>query len=70
MEFENSKKLEQVEFKGAGEILHADYLYAQTTKINISECIKFANICSGEIIQNYGAKFNNLNDYQKLFKLL
>ena len=48
----------------------AAYLYAKTIKRNISECIKFANICSGEIIQNYGAKFNNLNDYQKLFKLL
>ena len=68
--FEKCKKVEPVDLTGAGDMFLAAYLYAKTIKRNISECIKFANICSGEIIQNYGAKFNNLNDYQKLFKLL
>ena len=62
---------------------HSCLLFQKLNKMNLKKmtpiviydnacqlCIKFANICSGEIIQNYGAKFNELSDYQKLFKLL
>ena len=30
--------------------------------------MKFANYCASKIIQIYGAKFNNSNDYQELRK--
>ena len=62
--FEKCKKVQPVDLTGAGDMFLAAYLYAKTLEKNIPECIKFANICSGEIIQNYGAKFNELSDYQ------
>jgi len=37
--------------------------YADT---NILESMKFANYCASKIIQIYGAKFNNSNDYREL----
>ena len=59
------KGLEEGLIETEEKVGHTDQ-YKKTIKRNISECIKFANICSGEIIQNYGAKFDNLNDYQSI----
>ena len=45
----------------------AAYLLSKAKNKSISESIKFANKCSGKIIQNYGAKFDSESEYKVLY---
>ena len=45
----------------------AAYLSSKAKNKSITECIKFANKCSGKIIQNYGAKFDSESEYNVLY---
>ena len=59
-----------VDLTGAGDMFLAAYLLSKANSKSISESIKFANKCSGKIIQNYGAKFDNENEYKVLYSAL
>ena len=48
----------------------AAYMFAKSNDKDLSDCIKFANLCSGEIIQKYGAKMDDNSQYQKLYQKL
>ena len=56
-----------VDLTGAGDMFLAAYLLSKAKDKDISESIKFANKCSGKIIQIYGAKFDSTNDYKALY---
>ena len=51
----SSNKVMPVDLTGAGDMFLAAYLLSKTKDKTISESIKFANKCSGKIIQKYGA---------------
>ena len=44
----------------------AAYLFAKFNNKTTSECIMFSNLCSGKVIEIYGAKLEGRNDYIKL----
>ena len=56
-----------VDLTGAGDMFLAAYLLSKAKNKSISESIKFANKCSGKIIQKYGAKFDSENEYKELY---
>ena len=56
-----------VDLTGAGDMFLAAYLLSKAKNKSISESIKFANKCSGKIIQKYGAKFDTESEYKKLY---
>ena len=56
-----------VDLTGAGDMFLAAYLLSKAKSKSISESIKFANKCSGKIIQNYGAKFDSESEYKALY---
>ena len=64
---ESCDKVTPVDLTGAGDMFLAAYLLSKAKNKNISESIKFANKCSGKIIQKYGAKFDNESDYKALY---
>ena len=59
-----------VDLTGAGDMFLAAYLLSKAKKKDVSESIKFANRCSGKIIQEYGAKFDSESDYKSLYSEL
>ena len=59
-----------IDLTGAGDMFLAAYLLSKAKDKDISESIKFANKCSGKIIQIYGAKFDSTNDYKALYSEL
>jgi sugar/nucleoside kinase (ribokinase family) len=59
-----------IDLTGAGDMFLAAYLLSKSKDKDISESIKFANKCSGKIIQIYGAKFDSTNDYKALYSEL
>ncbi len=67
---EVSKKINPVDLTGAGDMFLAAYMFAKSNDKNLSDCIKFANLCSGQIIQTYGAKMEDSSQYQKLYQKL
>ena len=60
-------KVTPVDLTGAGDMFLAAYLLSKTKSKSISESLKFANKCSGKIIQKYGAKFDNESEYKALY---
>ena len=60
-------KVIPVDLTGAGDMFLAAYLLSKAKKKSITESIKFANKCSGKIIQNYGAKFDSESEYKALY---
>ena len=60
-------KVISVDLTGAGDMFLAAYLLSKAKSKSISESIKFANKCSGKIIQNYGAKFDSEDEYRVLY---
>ena len=54
-----------VDLTGAGDMFLAAYIFAKMNDKSVVNRIKFANICSGNVIQTYGAKLDN-QDYIKL----
>ena len=56
-----------VDLTGAGDMFLAAYLLSKAKNKSISESIKFANKCSGKIIQKYGAKFDSEREYKELY---
>ena len=61
------EKVIPVDLTGAGDMFLAAYLSSKAKNKNISESIKFANKCSGKIIQEYGAKFDSESEYKELY---
>ena len=47
----------------------AAYIFAKVSDKSVIDRIKFANTCSGNVIQTYGAKLDK-QDYVKLLKKL
>ena len=60
-------KVIPVDLTGAGDMFLAAYLLSKAKNKSISESIKFANKCSGKIIQKYGAKFDSELEYKELY---
>ena len=58
-------QVESKDFTGAGDMFLGAFMH-KYSDTNILESMKFANYCASKIIQIYGAKFNNSNDYQEL----
>ena len=58
-------KVMSKDFTGAGDMFLGAFMHKYTDN-NILESMKFANYCASKIIQIYGAKFNNSNDYKEL----
>jgi len=58
-------QVESKDFTGAGDMFLGAFMHKYTDS-NILESMKFANYCASKIIQIYGAKFNDSNDYQEL----
>lgn len=56
------------DFTGAGDMFLAAFMHSYCNGKSFVDAIKFANYCAGKIIQVYGAKFNNKEDYLKLLK--
>ena len=48
----------------------AAYLLSKNKNKTTSESISFANKCSGRIIQTYGAKFDDISEYEALYSEL
>jgi sugar/nucleoside kinase (ribokinase family) len=59
-----------IDLTGAGDMFLAGYLLSKSNNKTVSESIDFANRCAGKIIQKYGAKFDNKNEYVELKSLL
>ena len=66
-EIPNSVK--PVDLTGAGDMFLAAYIFAKVSDKSVIDRIKFANTCSGNVIQTYGAKLDK-QDYIKLLKKL
>ena len=62
-------KVKPVDLTGAGDMFLAAYVFAKISNKVLTERIKFANTCSGNVIQKYGAKLDN-QDYGKLLERL
>ncbi len=62
-------KVKPVDLTGAGDMFLAAYLFAKVCDRSLADRIKFANKCSGNIIQRYGAKLDD-QDYSKLLEKL
>ena len=62
-------KVEPVDLTGAGDMFLAAYVFAKISNKVLSDRIKFANTCSGNVIQKYGAKLDN-QEYDKLLEKL
>ena len=58
-----------VDLTGAGDMFLAAYIFAKVRDVSVIDRIKFANTCSGDVIQTYGAKLEKQN-YAKLLKKL
>ena len=65
-----SDSITPVDLTGAGDMFLAAYLYSKLNNKDLSKCIKFANSCSAEIIQKYGAKFDDQIAYKQLLEKL
>ena len=61
--------VEPVDLTGAGDMFLAAYIFAKVRDKSVINRIKFANTCSGNVIQKYGAKLDR-QDYIKLLKKL
>ena len=62
-------RVKPIDLTGAGDMFLAAYIFAKVSNKMLTERIKFANICSGNVIQRYGAKLDN-QDYSKLLEKL
>ena len=62
-------KVKPVDLTGAGDMFLAAYVFAKISNKILTDRIKFANTCSGSVIQKYGAKLDN-QDYGKLLERL
>ena len=58
-----------VDLTGAGDMFLAAYIFAKVRDKSVIDRIKFANTCSGDVIQTYGAKLEK-QDYVELLKKL
>ena len=59
-----------VDLTGAGDMFLASYIFAKINQKNLSDCVRFANRCAGEVIQEYGAKLDSDSAYKRLYKTL
>ena len=62
-----SEKVEPVDLTGAGDMFLAAYILATVKNKKITERISFSNKCAARIIQGYGAKFDDNEEYNKLY---
>ena len=67
--YELADSVKPVDLTGAGDMFLAAYIFAKVNNKSVIDSIKFANTCSANIIQTYGAKLDN-EDYGKLLKKL
>ncbi len=67
--YESPDRVKPVDLTGAGDMFLAAYIFAKISNKPVADRIKFANKCSGNVIQRYGAKLDNL-DYIKLLEQL
>ena len=62
-------RVKPVDLTGAGDMFLAAYIFARVSNKSVTDRIKFANTCSGNVIQRYGAKLDT-HDYSQLLKEL
>ena len=67
--YELADCVKPVDLTGAGDMFLAAYIFAKVSNKSVIDSIKFANTCSANVIQTYGAKLDN-QDYGKLLKKL
>ncbi|MBT5116937.1 MAG: adenosine kinase [Gammaproteobacteria bacterium] len=58
-------QVDSKDFTGAGDMFLGAFMHKYKDK-NILESMEFANYCASKIIQIYGAKFHNANDYKEM----
>lgn len=64
------EKVSPVDLTGAGDMFLASYIFAKINQKNLSDCVRFANKCAGEVIQEYGAKLDSDSAYKRLYENL
>ena len=67
--YELADCVKPVDLTGAGDMFLAAYIFAKVSNKSVIDSIKFANRCSANVIQTYGAKLDN-QAYGKLLKKL
>ena len=67
--YELADCVKPVDLTGAGDMFLAAYIFAKVSNKSVIDSIKFANTCSANVIQTYGAKLDN-QAYGKLLKKL
>ncbi len=65
-----SENIKPVDLTGAGDMFLAAYMYSKLNNQDPTRSIMFANKCSAEIIQKYGAKFDDQMLYKQLLRKL
>ncbi len=66
----DAEDVSPVDLTGAGDMFLASYIFAKKNQKNLSDCIKFANMCAADVIQKYGAKLENDDAYRRLYEKL
>ena len=67
---ETTEKILPVDLTGAGDMFLAAYIFAKINQKSLADCIKFANMCAGNIIEKYGAKLDSDDAYRELCEKL
>ncbi|MBH44121.1 MAG: hypothetical protein CMD88_01505 [Gammaproteobacteria bacterium] len=62
-------KANPVDLTGAGDMFLASFIYSREKDNNVLNALKFANHCSGKIIEQYGAKLSHKQDYLDLLTI-
>ena len=62
----DGRSVKSRDFTGAGDMFLGAFLHKFNSDDDISTSLEFANICASEIIQVYGAKFEDDQDYVNL----
>ena len=63
----NGLEVSSKDFTGAGDMFLGAFMH-KIKNNNFLEAMTFANYCASRIIQIYGAKFSNKNDYLSLIE--
>tara|TARA_B100001996_G_scaffold237432_1_gene183395 strand:- start:32 stop:1006 length:975 start_codon:yes stop_codon:yes gene_type:complete len=62
----NSEKVIPVDTNGAGDMYAGACLYARSTGLNGKSAAAFGNKCAASIVQEYGARLENVEKYRRL----
>ena len=64
-----TNKANPVDLTGAGDMFLAAFMYGKENNNDVINSLKFANFCSGKVIEHYGAKLPGKQDYLDLLSI-